>query len=249
MKKLHLITAIAAMILAGCAARQRPEPLPPPEPAPEPVVDLEAEILEPEEVIDFIPEAEVVEKTDLSWDEIRQLGTSYQVAPGDSLSGIARRYRVGTGLLVRLNDIQDPNLIRIGQTLTVIEGPFRIEVVKSRRELSVYLGDRFIRSYPVSLGIYDSTPEGEFEVLRKLVEPAWTDPYHRTIVTADQPDYPLGTRWIEFKAPPGAYGIHGTTEAETIGEEASFGCVRLLHPAEEEVYDFVTLGSRILIRP
>lgn len=240
---------IAALFLAGCAARPRPETLPPPEPLPEPAVELEEEILEPVEVVEIVPEVEPVEKRDLTWEEIRELGTTYQVRPGDTLSGIARRMRVGTGLLARINNIENPDLIRSGQSLRVIEGPFRIEVDKSERELSVWLEDKFIRSYPVSLGIYDSTPEGEFEVLRKLVEPAWTDPYHRRVVTADDPDYPLGTRWIEFKSPPGAYGIHGTHEEETLGEEVSFGCVRLLHPAEEEVYDFVTLGSPILIRP
>ncbi len=101
----------------------------------------------------------------------------------------------------------------------------------------------------MALGKRDSTPEGEFQVLRKLENPPWTDPYNRTIITADDPEYPLGTRWIEFIPPPGAYGIHGSRVEEEIGTEASFGCVRLLHPEEEEVYDFLTLGSPILIRP
>jgi len=133
--------------------------------------------------------------------------------------------------------------------LTVIEGPFRVTVDKSERKLYLYLGDTFIRSYPVTLGTKNSTPEGEFKVLRKLKNPPWTDPYNRTIIRADNPEYPLGTRWIEFIPPPGAYGIHGTKDAEEIGEEASFGCVRVLHPQEEEVYDFVVLGSPIVITP
>lgn len=251
------LVAVLCILAAGCASH-RPDFPPPPEPADPLEVEIEERevvIIDPveieEEVEIFEPEPEPAPpaRENLTWGEIAELGEEYTISPGDTLSGIAARYRVGTGLLVRLNNIPDPNLIRVGRKLTIVEGPFRIEVDKGARTLSVFLGDTFIRSYPVALGKRDSTPEGEFEVLRKLENPPWTDPYHRTIVTADDPEYPLGSRWIEFIPPPGAYGIHGSREADEIGTEASFGCVRLLHPAEEEVYDFVTIGSPILIRP
>ncbi len=249
----YYLVAILCLLMAACAT-QRPE-FPP---LPEPADPLEVEIEEREVVIvdpvEIEEEVEIVDpepepRENLTWEEIAELGGEYTIAPGDTLSGIAARYKVGTGLLVRLNEIPDPDLIRVGRKLTVIEGPFRIGIDKGARTLTVWLGETFIRSYPVALGTRGSTPEGEFEVLRKLENPPWTDPYHRTIVTADDPEYPLGTRWIEFIPPPGAYGIHGSTVEEEIGTEATFGCVRLLHPAEEEVYDFVTLGSPILIRP
>ncbi len=253
----YLIVALG-LLAAGCATR--PPEFPPPPPPAEPL-EVEGEELEVViiDVAEIEEEAEIAvereeeipapRRDNLSWEEIAALGEEYAIAPGDTLSGIAARRNVGTGLLVRLNNIPDPNLIRVGRKLTVIDGPFRVEVDKSERILDVYLGDTFIRSYPVALGKRDSTPEGEFQVLRKLENPPWTDPYNRTIVTADDPEYPLGTRWIEFIPPPGAYGIHGSLDAAEIGTEASFGCVRLLHPQEEEVYDFLTLGSPILIRP
>ncbi len=251
--KTILCLIFTAALIAGCASRP-PVELPPVEPEP-----LEGEILEEEAIvpgeIEFGEESETElpppppEETDLSWEEIKALGTQYQVRPGDTLGEIAARFRVGTGLLARLNDIRNKDLIRVGQTLTVIEGPFRVEVDKSEKVLSLYLGDVFIRSYDATTGKNNSTPEGEFSVVRKLVEPPWTDPYHRTIISSDNPEYPLGTRWIEFVPPPGAYGIHGSREVDEIGREASFGCVRVLHPEEEEIYDFVTLGSPIVITP
>jgi lipoprotein-anchoring transpeptidase ErfK/SrfK len=250
--RLFIGLSIAVFLIAGCATQRPPMPSPPPPEEPLEVVgDTEVIIIETggEEEVIVAEEISAVELKDLSWDEIIDLGTAYQVVKGDTLSSIAARYNVGTGLLVRLNKLKDANLIRIGQTLTVIEGPFRVAVDKSERKLYLYLGDTFIRSYPVTLGTKNSTPEGEFKVLRKLKNPPWTDPYNRTIIRADNPEYPLGTRWIEFIPPPGAYGIHGTKDAADIGEEASFGCVRVLHPQEEEVFDFVVLGSSIVIAP
>jgi len=200
-----------------------------------------------EETVSVEPEVEGPSEP-LSWDEIAALGETYVVQKGDTLGAIASNLDVGVGLLARLNRLADPNLIRTGQKLVVLRGPFRVEVEKSDRLLSLFLGETFIRNYPITVGRDNSTPEGEFKVLRKMKNPAWTDPYNRTIVTADDPEYPLGTRWIEFKAPPGAYGIHGCRDAEEIGQEASFGCVRVLHPQEEELYDFLVPGSAVLIR-
>jgi len=254
--RLFIGLSLVVLLIAGCASPRPPVPPPPPPAGPlglggeeEGIIIDTGEAAGEEEEISAVDETPVVEMKDLSWEEIKDLGTGYKVVKGDTLSGIADRYNVGTGLLERLNGIQNPNLIRIGQTLTVIEGPFRVAVDKSERKLNLYLGDTFIRSYPVTLGTKNSTPEGEFTVLRKLKNPPWTDPYNRTIIRADNPEYPLGTRWIEFIPPPGAYGIHGTKDAEDIGAEASFGCVRVLHPQEEEIFDFMVLGSPVVITP
>ncbi len=45
--------------------------------------------------------------------------TSHQVAGGDTLAGIAASYGVTVGALVEANSIANPNLIQIGETLTI----------------------------------------------------------------------------------------------------------------------------------
>ena len=45
--------------------------------------------------------------------------TTYKVAPGDSLSGIAARFGTTTRNLMSINGIADANRIRIGQVLTI----------------------------------------------------------------------------------------------------------------------------------
>jgi len=61
------------------------------------------------------------------------------------------------------------------------------------------------------------------------------------------PGNPLGTRWIGTSAP--AIGIHGTYASSSIGTAASHGCMRMHIPDVEELYDQVTLGMRVIIRP
>jgi lipoprotein-anchoring transpeptidase ErfK/SrfK len=245
---LKWMTVVLGTLLAlGCAARRPPE-IPPSQSEPLPAEDMAvAPASSPAaESPAAVPAAEVKGP---DWNEIKKLGTVYEVQAGDTLSGIAAKHQVGTGLLARLNDLNNPNLIRKGQKLVVLEGPLSVQVSKAAKTISVKKDDAVLASYAVALGRNDSTPEGEFAVLRKMVNPPWTDPYHRTIVKADSPEYPLGTRWIEFKAPPGAYGIHGTKSAADIGQDVSFGCVRVLHPQEEEIYDFVIVGSPVAIAP
>lgn len=48
-------------------------------------------------------------------------GTVHVVRSGDTLSGIARRYRVSVNTLARLNDIRTTSILRIGQRLKVSE--------------------------------------------------------------------------------------------------------------------------------
>ncbi len=43
----------------------------------------------------------------------------YRVQPGDSLRAIADRYHVSVDQLMKWNDIKDPNLLVVGQTLKI----------------------------------------------------------------------------------------------------------------------------------
>ena len=43
----------------------------------------------------------------------------YRVQPGDSLNTIAKKYNVTVEQLVKWNNIQDPNLLTVGQQIKV----------------------------------------------------------------------------------------------------------------------------------
>jgi lipoprotein-anchoring transpeptidase ErfK/SrfK len=44
------------------------------------------------------------------------------------------------------------------------------------------------------------------------------------------------------------YGIHGTSEPETIGKPSSNGCIRLLNEDAEELFKFVMLKTKVVIQ-
>ena len=162
--------------------------------------------------------------------------------------------------LARVNGVQ-PNRIRVGQTLKTIRGPIHAVVSKDRFEIDLYLGglpgtggSMYLWTYPVGLGEDSSTPTGLWEVTRgsKLENPQWTNPRTSEVYAADNPENPLGERWIGLTGIGGdalgqpSYGIHGTIEPDTIGTNASMGCVRLLHDDILAVYDMLTEGDSLV---
>lgn len=184
---------------------------------------------------------------ELSFEALEKKALIHEVQAGETLSGIAAKYDVGTGLVVRLNAIENPNLLRAGRKLKVIRGPFRVIIDKSDKTLSIYLGDVHVKTYDVATGKSDSTPEGDFKIMQKMVKPIWTDPYLRIQVKPEDPRYPLGTRWLQFAEY--GYGIHGTNDPASISTEASFGCIRMLNPDVEELYDMISIGSAVQVVP
>jgi len=168
----------------------------------------------------------------------------YVVKKGDTLSKIGRAYDIPYALIKRINDLES-DLIFPGQRLKVIKGPFDAVVELQKYRLTVYLKGNFVKEYPIGIGKAGITPIGKFKVKNKLPNPAWTKPGEQ--MAADDPENPLGERWIGVEAD---YGIHGTIEPETIGQAASQGCIRMYEADVEEFYDLVVVGkSTVEIRP
>lgn len=92
----------------------------------------------------------------------------------------------------------------------------------------------------------DLTPEGLFTVTVKAINPY----YRKQDINGGDPNNPLGTRWIGFDAKDTdgrIYGLHGTNHPESIGHYVSQGCIRLQNEAIESLYDYIPLGTKILI--
>ncbi len=167
----------------------------------------------------------------------------YIINTGDTLGKIAGKFFVSDDLLATINGIRNKNLIRVGQALKVIHGPFRAVANKKTFTLDLYIGSTFARQYRIGLGEDGSTPTGEWQVGTKLKNPQYYPPRGGDIIAADDPANPLGERWIGLIGINGdamgqrRYGIHGTIEQDSIGRNASLGCIRMYNKDVEQLYD------------
>lgn len=178
------------------------------------------------------------------------------VKSGQSLDIIARRYQVTKQLLASINRIANPDRIRVGARLKVIHGPFHAVIWKSQHRMDIRLGHVFVRSFRVGLGVNGGTPLGLWIINSKLENPDWTDPRDGQHYLGDDPNNPIGEHWIGMECVDGeclgrtGFGIHGTIDPGSIGENMSMGCVRLTPEDVDFLYDLlVQKQSRIEIRP
>jgi LysM repeat protein len=172
----------------------------------------------------------------------------YEVQHNDSLSEIGKKYKVPHEILQQINNIPDPKKLREGQKIKVVNGPFHAIVYKSTFTLDLYLQNTYVKSYKVGLGMEGKeTPTGKWRVKAggKLLNPTWRDPDTGRTYIADDPDYPLGSRWIAIEGLEGnalgrtGFAFHGTKDPETIGTRSSKGCIRLFNGDVIELYNLV----------
>ena len=179
------------------------------------------------------------------------------VAPGDSLSRIAARKHTTVEELRHYNRLKK-DVIRIGQKLYLIPGPWRITVDKSRRELLLERSKNGEWSafgrFQVGLGRLDRTPEAEFVISDRLRHPDWYAPDGRIFRYGD-PGNQLGDYFLKLAAagkpdkPLRGFGIHGTGDDSTVGKNWSNGCVRMHNREVELLYYLVPSGTPVRIVP
>lgn len=88
-----------------------------------------------------------------------------------------------------------------------------------------------VKKYVVATGKPETpTPIGSFKIVQKGL---WGEGF--------------GTRWMGLNVPWGKYGIHGTNKPQSIGSNASHGCIRMNNRDAEELYDIVKIGTRVVI--
>jgi len=177
---------------------------------------------------------------------------SYLVKSGDLLSTIGKRYKVPWEILQEINKIPRPEALQLGEQIKVINGPFHAKVYRSTFTMDLYLQDKtFVRSFHVGLGKPGrETPTGLWRVKSdgKLIKPPWPDRESGKTYYPEDPDYPLGSRWIGLDGIEGdakgrdGFGIHGTKDPEQIGTADSRGCIRMHNGEVILIYNLLTPG-------
>ncbi len=166
----------------------------------------------------------------------------YEIKPGDTLTKIAKEFKTTTDLIMKSNNLADGKIFP-GRKIKVWTSLFSILIDKSQNTLILKSDEEVIKTYVVSTGKNNSTPVGNFRITNKLINPTWFKA--GAVFPAGSPENVLGSRWLGFDLP--SYGIHGTTEPQTLGKQVTQGCVRMLNAEVEEVYSIVAVGTEVSI--
>ena len=131
------------------------------------------------------------------------------------------------------------------------EYPVYITISQAEYKLRLFRNLKLVKSYPIAVGGGGyPTPSGLHAIQNKQVDPTWNVPdsdWTGDLAGASippGPSNPLKARWMGIY--DGA-GIHGTDDTGSIGSAASHGCVRMLIPDVEALYDQVEVGTPIYI--
>jgi len=175
------------------------------------------------------------------------------VAPG------AFGRRLDTGDLVRhiVRELTANSRLPMHFTTTTVEpralaaASHRVIVInRGQNLLSLYNGTKLWRQFRVATGqsAYP-TPAGRFQIVVKWENPWWYPPASPWAAGESPvppgPGNPLGTRWMGLSAP--GVGIHGTPEPQSIGYSESHGCIRMLIPQAEWLFNHVDVGTTVFI--
>lgn len=126
----------------------------------------------------------------------------------------------------------------------------RIVLKRSERIVYVYQGEQELARFPVAVGKPGwETPLGAFHVSSMVKNPGWTHPFTGEIMPPGS-NNPLGERWIEFWTDgTNSIGFHGTSNRASVGQAASHGCVRMYNEDIEQMYQWVSEHTPVIVQP
>ena len=117
----------------------------------------------------------------------------------------------------------------------------RILVSIPDRKLAVLEADRVVKIFATAVGAPESpSPVGVYKIVTSIPDPTW---YGKGKIVGPGKNNPLGTRWLGLSLK--GYGIHGTNNPTSIGQNASHGCVRMRNRDVEELFGMVGIGDQV----
>jgi len=126
----------------------------------------------------------------------------------------------------------------------------QVVVDLSDRVVYVYREQKILSSYRIAIGQRGwETPIGTFRVRQMLKNPAWQHPITDEVFPPGDLN-PLGDRWVGFAADEHMkLGFHGTKDEKLIGQAVSHGCLRMKNREVRLLFDQVSIGTIVTVRP
>lgn len=177
----------------------------------------------------------------------------YTVEPGEELGLIARKFNVSVEDIVRANNLENPDLLYVGQVLiipaagvyepTQQEAPpaptssgRSIVVSLDAQRIYAYENGQLVRSHLVSTGL-PATPtlKGDYKVYIKLEADDMSGPDYF------MPQVPYTMYYHQ------GYAIHGTYWHNAFGRPMSHGCVNLPTAEAQWFFNFAQVGTPVRV--
>jgi LysM repeat protein len=178
------------------------------------------------------------------------------VQPGETLMSIGTFYGVKWQTLAEVNALSNPDLLSIGQPLTVpvtrlVPRPmhYRIDigddvvvhrtivVELDKQIVKAYQDGRLVRMVSVSTGLPGTpTVVGEFKIYAKYLSQTMTGPNYYL------PEVPYVMYFYQ------GYGLHGTYWHNNFGHPMSHGCVNLPTEDARWFYQWADIGTPVLVK-
>jgi lipoprotein-anchoring transpeptidase ErfK/SrfK len=134
------------------------------------------------------------------------------------------------------------------------EAPGTIVIDTPHTYLYLVLGGGKAMRYGIGVGREGFTWSGTQTITRKQEWPDWTPPpemLHRQPYLprfmAGGPGNPLGARAMYLGNT--IYRIHGTNAPNTIGQQVSSGCIRMVNEDVTDLYGRVNVGTKVVVLP
>lgn len=129
----------------------------------------------------------------------------------------------------------------------------------SAKHLYLITGRNRAVRYGIAVGRAGFGWSGEAEIAGRTTWPMWTPPPEMILRRPELAKFrngepgglenPLGARalYLQTNGIDYGYRIHGTPEWDSIGQNASSGCIRMLNQDVMELYDRIPDGTRVIV--
>jgi lipoprotein-anchoring transpeptidase ErfK/SrfK len=163
---------------------------------------------------------------------------------------VAMAATIGTMLLTNAAAQARPEVVGIH---AAEYSPGTIVVKTNERRLYLILDEDHAVRYPVGVGKSGKQWAGETRIDGKYRNPAWSPPAEvkhdkpniPDVIAGGSPQNPMGVAAMTLAG--GEYAIHGTNVPNSVGGFVSYGCIRMLNPDITDLYERVSVGTKVVV--
>ena len=131
--------------------------------------------------------------------------------------------------------------------------PGTIVIRTNERHLYLILDQGHAMRYPVGVGKAGKQWAGATRIDGKYRNPAWSPPKDvkhdkpsiPDVIAGGSPRNPMGVAAMTLAG--GEYAIHGTNMPGSVGGFVSYGCIRMLNADISDLFNRVSVGTRVVV--